>query len=126
VVLRLKVPASEQEAIDTAMRVLETQLAQVEQQAANVQLTTLSDAELQQVRRKLEEMMALVQGQAKAGQNLQQRSAEQLARQMADLNRQREALLRQEREVQRQLARMGQQIERMKIDLQAAQEAAKR
>ena len=125
VVLRLKVPATEQEAIDTAVRVLETQLAQIEQQAANVQVT-IGDAELQQIRRKLEEMMALMQGQTRAGQNLQQRSAEQLARQMAELNRQREALLRQEREVQRQLAQMAQQIERMKIDLQAAQEAAKK
>jgi beta-lactamase regulating signal transducer with metallopeptidase domain len=126
VVLRLKSPATEQEALDTAVRVLETQLAQVEQQAANVQVTTLSDAELDQIRRKLEEMMALLQGQASAGQNLQQRSADQLARQMAELNRQREALLRQEQEVQRQLAQTAQRIERMKMELQTAQEAAKK
>jgi chromosome segregation ATPase len=126
VVLRLKSPATEQEALDTAVRVLETQLAQVEQQAANVQVTTLSDAELDQIRRKLEEMIALVQGQARAVENLQQGSAAPLARQMAELTRQREALLRQEKEVQRQLEQTARQIEQMKIKLQAAQEAAKK
>jgi beta-lactamase regulating signal transducer with metallopeptidase domain len=126
VVLRLRVPASQQEAMDTALRVLETQLAQIEQRAANVQATTLSGAELDQIRRKLEEMMTAIRAQARAGETLQQRSADQLAQQMAEVNRQREALLRQQREVERQLAQMTETIERMKVELQAAQEAAKK
>jgi vacuolar-type H+-ATPase subunit I/STV1 len=126
VVLRLKSPATEQEAVDTALRVLETQLAQVEQQAANVQVTTLSDAEMQQIRRKLEEMMTLVQGQAKAAENLQQGSAALLARQMDELNRKRDALVRQQRELERQIVQTNQALERMKADLRSAQEGAKK
>ena len=64
VVLRLKSPATEQEAVDTALRVLETQLAQIDEQAAaTVRLTVDDRTELAQVRRKLEELMQMVQSQ---------------------------------------------------------------
>ena len=119
VVLRLKSPATEQEAFDTAVRVLETQLAQVEQQAAQIDI---GDAELAQVRRKLEEMLTMVRSQATAGQNVEQR----LAQQLETLNRQRDALVRQQRELEQQLAETNQAIERMRMDLRSAAEAAKK
>jgi len=124
-VLRLKSPATEQEAVDTALRVLETQLAQIDQQAAaDVRLTVDDRTELAQARRKLEELMQVVQSRARAGDNAQQRSI--LARQMAELNRQREALVQQQQELQRQLAQTNQAIERMKMELRTAEEAAKK
>ena len=126
VVLRLKSPATEQEAVDTALRVLETQLAQVDEQAAaTVRLTVDDHAELAQVRRKLEELMQMVQSQKRAGQNVQQRSM-MLTQQMAELNRQRDALVQKQQELQRQIAETNQAIERMKMDLRAAEEAAKK
>ena len=125
-VLRLKSPATEQEAVDTALRVLETQLAQIDEQAAaTVRLTVDDRAELAQARRKLEELMQMVQSQARAGQNVQQRSM-MLAQQMAELNRQRDALVQKQQELQRQIAQTNQAIERMKMDLRAAEEAAKK
>jgi chromosome segregation ATPase len=126
VVLRLKSPATEQEAVDTALRVLETQLAQVDEQAAaTVRLTVDDHAELAQVRRKLEELMQMVQSQKRAGQNVQQRSM-MLTQQMAELNRQRDALVQKQQELQRQIAETNQAIERMKMDLRTAEEAAKK
>jgi beta-lactamase regulating signal transducer with metallopeptidase domain len=125
VVLRLKSPATEQEAVDTALRVLETQLAQIDQQAAaDVRLTVDDRTGLAQARRKLEELMQVVQSQARAGDNAQQGSM--LARQMAELNQKRDALVRQQQELQRQLAQTNQAIERMKMDLRTAEEAAKK
>ncbi len=125
-VLRLKSPATEQEAVDTALRVLETQLAQVDEQAAaTVRLTVDDRAELAQARRKLEELMQMVQSQTRAGQNVQQRSM-MLTQQMAELNRQREALVQKQQELQRQIAETNQAIERMKMELRAAEEAAKK
>ena len=67
----------------------------------------------------------MVQGQARAGQNVQQRSM-MLTQQMAELNRQREALVQQQQELQRQIAETNQAIERMKMELRAAEEAAKK
>ena len=105
---------------------LETQLAQVDEQAAaTVRLTVDDRAELAQARRKLEELMQMVQSQARAGQNVQQRST-MLTQQMAELNRQREALVQKQQELQRQIAETNQAIERMKMDLRAAEEAAKK
>ena len=125
-VLRLKSPATEQEAVDTALRVLETQLAQVDEQAAaTVRLTVDDHAELAQVRRKLEELMQMVQSQKRAGQNVQQRSM-MITQQMAELNRQRDALVQKQQELQRQIAETNQAIERMKMDLRTAEEAAKK
>ena len=125
-VLRLKSPATEQEAVDTALRVLETQLAQVDEQAAaTVRLTVDDHAELAQVRRKLEELMQMVQSQKRTGQNVQQRSI-MLTQQMAELNRQRDALVQKQQELQRQIAETNQAIERMKMDLRTAEEAEKK
>ena len=124
-VLRLKSPATEKEAVDTALRVLETQLAQIDEQAASIRLSVDDRSELVQVRRKLEELMQVVQGQARAGQDVQQRST-LLTRQMEQLNRQREALVRQQQDVQRQIDQTNEAIERMKMDLRTAAEAAKK
>ena len=126
VVVRLKSPATEQEAVDTALRVLETQIAQIDEQAAATLRLTVDDrAELAQVRRKLEELVQMVQSQARAGQNVQQRST-MLTQQMVELNRQRDALVQKQQELQRQIAQTNQAIERMKMDLRAAEEAAKK
>jgi chromosome segregation ATPase len=123
-VLRLKSPATESEVVATALRVLETQLAQVADQAANAQLTIEGRNELAQARRKLEELVRAVSGQPASRDSSRQMSAD-LDRQMTELNRQREELARQHGQLQRQIAETNQQIERMKREFQAAAEAAK-
>ena len=69
--------------------------------------------------------MELVQSQARACENVLQRST-MLAQQLAELNRQRDALVQKQQELQRQIAQTNQAIERMKMDLRAAEEAAKK
>jgi beta-lactamase regulating signal transducer with metallopeptidase domain len=124
VVLRLKSPTTESEAVDTALRVLETQLAQVDAQAAaGTRLAKGNTDELEQARRKLQELVRIVQEQARAGQTVQER-ASLLARQMAELGRQREALIRQQQDLQKQMVEMNESIERMKTELRNAQGAA--
>ena len=97
VVLRLKAPATEQEAIDTATRVLATQLAQIR---------------------------SLVTADRDVQQRAAQQSM--LAQQMAELNRQRDALVQQQRELERQIAQTSQALERMKAGLRSAEEDLKK
>ena len=98
VVLRLKSPSTESEAIENALRVLQTQLAQIDQQAvASGQLTAQERRDLEQTRRSLGELVRLVGAQAaRSGENLQQR-AMLLSQQMVTLNRQREQLVEQQK-----------------------------
>jgi chromosome segregation ATPase len=125
-VIRLKSPATESEAVNSALFFLATQLAQIDDQAGKAARLTVDDrTELAQARRKLEELVRLVENQATAGQNVQERSAV-LARQMAELNRQRESLMQQQRELQRQLDRMNEAMERAKMELRTAEEAARK
>ena len=123
--LRLKSPTSEGEAIENALRVLQTQLKQIEEQtaAASGQLTGQERRELEQTRRSLEELVRVVGAQAVgAAQNIQQR-AMQLNLQMANLNRQREQLIEEQKALEAQIRLMNGEFERMKIELRKAEEA---
>ncbi len=125
--LRLKSPSTESEAIDNALRVLETQLVQIDEQvaAASARLTEQDRSDLAQTRRSLEELVRLVTAQARSGQNTQQR-AMQLSLQMANLNRQKEQLMEQQKAVENQIRSLNAEFERMKAELRSAEEAAKK
>jgi septal ring factor EnvC (AmiA/AmiB activator) len=126
-VLRLKSPATEKEAIDTALRVLQTQLAQVDDQATAAAARLLSEQEfneLAQTRRSLEELVQLVSGRAQTRQNLEQQ-ATQLNLQLATLNRQRDQLVEQQKALERQFARTQAEVERLKLEMRRAAEEAK-
>jgi bla regulator protein blaR1 len=126
VVLRLKSPATESEAVENALRVLQTQLRQIEEQtaAASRQLSAEDRDVLAQTRRKLEELVLVMQNQARGAQTTQQR-AMQLSMQMANLNRQREQLVEQQKALDAQIRLMNAEFERLKIE-RKVEEAKKR
>ena len=124
--MRLKSPATEQEAIANAMRVLETQMAQVDGQIAAQKLLSADDrAALARARGQLEELVRTLATKVQDTAMLQDRTAV-LSQQMDNLNRQRESLVRQQQELQRQIARTNESLERMKVELRQAQEASKK
>ena len=127
VVLRLKSPATESEAIENAVRVLQTQLRQIEEQtaAASRQLTAEDRSDLARTRRKLEELVQVMQNQARGAQTVQQRAV-QLSMQMANLNRQREQLVEQQKALEAQVRLLNGEFERLKIEQRKVQEEAKK
>lgn len=128
--LRLKSPTTESEAIENALRVLETQLAQIDDQtAASARLTAEDRSELAQARRKLEELLLVMRNQARnqaRGSQTFQQQAMQLNLQMANLNRQREQLVEQQKALEAQIRLMNGEFERLKIELRKAEEAKQR